>query len=125
MAKESFTSLREVDHEDVVQDWFEDRHECLVLGVGEIGFACLFVWEGNDEAVGESFVEPFRTVVLAPFEGADAGNLSFQGGEFPLDFTDLRGIGVFLELEAHDVANFPFGGSLKVRFLFFLSRFGG
>ena len=106
-------------------DGCEGGVESWVVGVGEVCRPGLFVVEGDDETVGESFVEPFRTVVLAPFEGADAGNLSFQGSEFPLDFSDLRRIGVFLELEAHDVANFLFRGNLKARFLFFMGRFGG
>jgi len=110
----------EVDHKDILEDGLEDGNESFVVGVREVCRPGLFVVEGDDEAVGESFVEPFRTVVLAPFEGADAGNLSFQGSEFPLDFSDLSGIGVFLELEAHDVANFPFGGSVRGWFFGFI-----
>ena len=115
----------EVDHKDIVEDRLEDGNESFVVGVGEVCCSSLFVLEGYDKAVGESFVQSFRAVVLSPFEGADSGNLSFQCGEFPLDLSNLRGIGVFLELEAHDMTNFLFRGSLKARFLFFIGRFGG
>ena len=109
----------EVDHKDIIEDGFENGDESFVVRVGEVCRPGLLVFKGDDEAVGESFVQSFRAVVLSPFEGADSGNLSFQCGEFPLDLSNLRGIGVFLELEAHDMTNFLFRGSLKARFLFF------
>ena len=113
-----------VDDEDVVEDGFEDFDEGLVVGVWEVDFASFFVGEGYDEAVSESFVEPFGAIVFTPLEGTDPGNLTFQSGEFSLDFFNLRGIGAFLELEAHDMADFLHGGALKGRFLIVGVRFG-
>ena len=114
----------EVDHKHVVENGFEDGYESFVIGVGKVFGSRLFVVEGYDEAVGESFVEPFGAVVFTPLERTDPGNLSFQGGEFSLDFFYLRGIGAFLELEAHDMADFLHRGALKGRFLIFGGRFG-
>ena len=115
----------EVDHKDILENGLEDGNESFVVGVGEVCRPGLFVLEGYDKAVGEPFVQSFRTVVLSPFEGANAGNLSFQCGEFPLNFSDRRRIGVFLELEANDMANRLFRGSFKALSLFFVGWFGG
>tara|TARA_Y100000589_G_scaffold167975_1_gene159853 strand:- start:439 stop:867 length:429 start_codon:yes stop_codon:yes gene_type:complete len=114
----------EVDHKHVVENGFEDGYESFVIGVGQVFGSRLFVVEGDDKAVGESFVEPFGAVVFTPLERMDPGNLSFQGGEFSLDFFYLRGISAFLELEAHDMADFLHRGALKGRFLIFGGRFG-
>ena len=103
--KKAKESRIEVDHKDVVEDGFENGNESFVVRVREVYRACLLVFEGHDKAVGESFVKPFGAIVLAPFERPDAGNLSFQGGEFPFDFSDRGGIGIFFELKAHDVTD--------------------
>ena len=105
MAAKHFTSFREVDHEDVVEDGFENGNESFVVRVGKVCRAGFVVFEGDDKAVSESFVKSFGAIVLAPFERADAGNLSFQGREFAFDFSDRDGIGIFFELKAHDVTD--------------------
>jgi len=122
--REEKESRVEVDHKHVVENGFKDGYESFVIRVREVLGSRLFVFEGDDKAVGESFVEPFGAVVFTPLEGADPGNLSFQGGEFFLDFFNLRRIGVFFELEAHDVTDFLHRGALKGRFLIFGGRFG-
>ncbi len=121
---EESESRVEVDHEHVVENGFEDGNESFVIRVREVLGSRLLVVEGYDEAVSESFVEPFGAVVFTPLEGTDPGNLTFQSGEFSLDFFNLRGIGVFFELEAHDVTDFLHRGALKGRFLIFGGRFG-
>ena len=103
--KKAKESRIEVDHKDVVEDRFENGNESFVVRMREVYRACLLVFEGHYKAVGESFVKPFGAIVLAPFERPDAGNLSFQGGEFPFDFSDRCGIGIFFELKADDVTD--------------------
>ena len=103
--KKAKESRIEVDHKDVVEDGFENGDESFVVRVGKVYRACFVVLEGDDKAVSESFVQSFGAIVLAPFERPDAGNLSFQGGEFPFDFSDRGGIGIFFELKAHDVTD--------------------
>ena len=117
-------SMIEVDHKDVIENGLEDGNESFVVGGGEVCRPGLFVLKGYDKAVGESLVQSFRAVVLSPFERADSGNLSFQCGEFPFDFSDRGGLGIFLELEAHDMTDFPFGRSVRGCFLGFI-WFGG
>ena len=121
---EESESRVEVDHKHVVETGFEDCNESFVIGVGKVFGSRLFVVEGYDEAVGESFVEPFGAVVFTPLERTDPGNLSFQGGEFSLHFFNPRRLGVFLELEAHDMADFLHGGALNSRLQIFSGRFG-
>ena len=121
---EASESRVKVDHKHVVENGFEYGNESFVIGVRKVFGSRLFVVEGYDKAVGESFVEPFGAVVFTPLERTDSGNLSFQGGEFSLDFFNPGGLGVFLELEAHDMADFLHGGALKGRFLIFGVRFG-
>ena len=101
-------SMIEVDHKDIFEDGLEDGNESFVVRVGEVCRACPLVFEGHDKAVGESFVKPFGAIVLAPFERPDAGNLFFQCGEFPFDFSYSCGIGIFFELKAHDVTDVLF-----------------
>jgi len=103
--KKAKESRIEVDHKDVVEDGFENGDESFVVRVGKVYRACFVVLEGDDKAVSESFVQSFGAIVLAPFERPDAGNLSFQGGEFPFDFSDRGGIGIFFELKADDVTD--------------------
>ena len=67
----------EVDHKDVVEDRFENRDKGLMVGVGEVVRSGLFIVEGDDEAMSESFVKPFRAVVDSPFQRTDAGNFAF------------------------------------------------
>lgn len=121
---EESESRVEVDHEHVVENGFEDGNESFVIGVGKVFGSRLLVVEGYDEAVSESFVEPFGAIVFTPLEGTDPGNLTFQSGEFSLDFFNLRGIGAFLELEANDMANFLPGGAFKFRLLVIWGLFG-
>ena len=123
--KRDRVSRIEVDHKDVVEEGFENGNESLVVRMREVYRACPLVFEGHDKAVGESFVEPFGAIVLAPFERPDAGNLSFQGGEFPFDFSDRCGIGIFFELKAHDVTDALFRGSLVACWLLFIGWFCG
>ena len=61
---EESESRVEVDHKHVVENGFEDGNESFVIGVRKVFGSRLFVVEGYDEAVGESFVEPFGAVVL-------------------------------------------------------------
>ena len=103
--KKAKESRIEVDHKDVVEDGLENGNESFVVRVREVYRACPLAFEGHDKAVGESFVEPFGAIVLAPFERPDAGNLFFQCGEFPFDFSDRCGIGIFFELKADDVTD--------------------
>ena len=65
-----------------------------------------------------------RLVVEALGEVALAAAVPRRARVAVATVADGAGVGG-LELEAHDMANFPFRGSLKVRFLFFLGRFGG
>ena len=67
----------EVDHKDVVEDRFENRDKGLMVRVGEVVRSGLFIFEGDDEAMSESFVKPFRAVVDSPFQRTDAGNFAF------------------------------------------------
>ena len=118
--KKGKESRIEVDHKDILENGFEDGNEGFVVRVGEVDRPGLFVLKGDDKAVGESLVQSFGTVVLSPFERAYSGNLSFQCGEFPFDFSDRGRIGIFLELEAHDMTDFPFGRSVRGWFLGFI-----
>ena len=117
-------SMIEVDHKDILENGLEDGNESFVVGVGEVCRPGLFVLECDDKAVGESLVQSFRAVVLSPFQRSDSGNLSFQCGEFLFDFSDRGGIGIFLELETHDMTDFPFGIGFPNSFLGFV-WFGG
>jgi len=102
------TSLSEIDYEDVVQNRLQYFPERLVVGVGQVGVSGLLVGEGQDEAMGKSLVQTFRTVVRSPFQAFDLCDLFFllQVLEGLLHLRDLLLGGVFLELEAHDVSNF-------------------
>ena len=95
----------EIDHKDIVEDRFENRDKGFMVGVGEVVRSGRFIFEGDDEAMSESFVKPFRAVVDSPFQRTNAGNFAFQSGEFPFDFFDLGRIGIFFEFETHDVPN--------------------
>ena len=61
----------EVDHKDILENGLEDGNESFVVRVREVCSSRLFVLEGYDKAVGEPFVQSFRTVVKAPLVGSD------------------------------------------------------
>ena len=96
---EASESRVEVDHKHVVENGFEYGNESFVIGVRKVFGSRLFVVEGYDEAVGESFVEPFGAVVFTPLERTDSGNLSFQGGESLSTFLILAGSASSLNLK--------------------------
>jgi hypothetical protein len=85
----------------------------------EIGVAIFFAFEGENPAVGESFVEVFGGVVCAVFERADHVDFLFEGFEFLFDFGDVFLGSSFLELEGDDVLEHGFFSFL------FLFWFGG
>ena len=100
-----YGSGSEIDHEDVIENGFEDGHECLVVGVGEIDFTGLGVFEGHDEAMSEFLVQPFGAIVLSPLQGENSVNLILEGGEGLFHFLDLFRFGFLFEFEAHDVSD--------------------
>jgi len=74
-----------------------------VIGVGEVFSPAGFIFEGDDEGMGEAFVLLFAAVVDAPGEGLDRGNLTLESDEGLLDGGDAFFGGVGFELEADDV----------------------
>lgn len=100
----------EIDYEYFVEDGHELFDECFVLGMRDIGFQIGFVLEGNDEAVGETLVEIFRTDVGAPFVTFDGVDFPWKCGKSFFDGSDLFLRSTVLELEDDNVTVGRFSG---------------
>ncbi len=58
----------EVDDHDIVENRADERDECLMIGMDQVGIAVFFVLERDHEAVREAFVAVFRADIGSPME---------------------------------------------------------
>lgn len=57
-----------VHHQHILQVRAQNLHKGLMRKMGRVDITPLLAVEGDDKAVGEAFVEAFRTVVGAPLK---------------------------------------------------------
>src|SRR5215831_1155278 len=92
-----------VDHKNVVQDRSDEAAELFMGGMDQVIIAVLFTFERQNEAMGAAFVALFRTIVRAPLEFVDFGDLFGKLLECGDNLIDLLLGRAFLKLKSHHV----------------------
>ncbi len=90
-----------VDHEDICDDLAVCIHKGLVIGVGQVDVSSLLIIKGQDETMGNVFVESLRAVIRTPFEVLHFRNLILQRCEVFDECFDLCGCGVITVFKGH------------------------
>ena len=84
--------------------WLKDIHKCLVLWVRKVGSPGSIIDKGNNKAVGEVLIKPFRAVVGSPLYRDNTLDGFLELGKLFLDLFNLNIGSIFFELEANNMA---------------------
>jgi len=93
-----------VKHQHIFQVRAEDFYEGEVVRVGEVNFPISLTFEGDEEKVGEAFVQAFGAIVDAPLKIVNDVYLFRQSPESCFHLGYAIGSALFLEGEQDGVA---------------------